>query len=114
MDLETIRNICLQLPHVQEDIKWDTHVCFSIGGKMFIITSPDQFPVSASFKVSDEDFEELSQSEGCGPAPYLARYKWIKVDDLNRFSAKRWKTLLAEGYALVYEKLPPKVKKLLV
>jgi len=78
---------------------------------MFIITSPDASPVNASFKVNDEDFAELSEREGFIPAPYVARYKWIQVDNISRFSISQWENYLLNAYELVREKLPRKIKK---
>lgn len=49
---------------VTTDIKWKDHLCFNIGEKIFLITSPDNLPLTASFKVSDEDFLTLSEREG--------------------------------------------------
>lgn len=111
MTIEDIRKICLGFPHVTEDIKWEEHLCFNVGGKMFIITSPDNVPVTASFKVSDEAFDELSDREGFKPAPYLARYKWIFVDDISRMARKEWQQYLQMSYDLVYAKLPKSLKR---
>lgn len=111
MTVEDIQSICKKLPHTTEDIKWETHVCYSIGGKVFIITNPDSSPVTASFKVNDEDFVELSEKDGFKPAPYLAKYKWIYVDDIKRLSKKEWQNYLKSGYDLVAAKLPAKKKK---
>lgn len=111
MLIEDIQNICKKFPHVTEDIKWESHLCFCVGEKIFIITSPDESPVSASFKVNDEDFAELREREGFQPAPYLARYKWIHVDNINRFSKKQWEDYLGKAYELVKAKLPSKKKK---
>ena len=72
MTLEDIQTICRKLKGVTQDIKWEDHVCFSVGGKMFLITSPDAIPISASVKVSEQTFDELSEREGFMPAPYLA------------------------------------------
>ena len=77
---------------------------------MFLITSPDESPVKASFKTSEEKFDELSEREGFGPAPYLARNKWVQVDDILRLTAREGKELLELSYKLVREKLP-KTKK---
>lgn len=49
---------------VTTDIKWKDHLCFNIGEKIFLITSPESLPLTASFKVSDEDFLTLSEREG--------------------------------------------------
>ncbi|MFI5131162.1 MAG: MmcQ/YjbR family DNA-binding protein [Chitinophagales bacterium] len=111
MTIEDIQAICKKLPHVTEDIKWETHLCYSVGGKIFIITNPDGSPVTASFKVDDEDFANLSEKEGFKPAPYLARYKWIYVDSINRFTKKEWGKYLETAYKLVAAKLPAKTKK---
>jgi predicted DNA-binding protein (MmcQ/YjbR family) len=111
MTIDVIQGICKKLSHVTEEIKWETHLCYCVGGKIFIITSPDSLPVTASFKVDDEDFTVLSEREGCKPAPYLARYKWIYIDDISRFSKKEWDLFLKKAYELVASKLPGKIKK---
>ena len=36
-----------------------------------------------SFKVEDERFLELTDRPGIIPAPYLARAKWVYVEDAN-------------------------------
>lgn len=88
MTIEDIQLICEDLRGVKQDIKWEDHLCFNIGGKMFLITAPDAVPISASIKVTDELFDELAEKEGFMPAPYLARYKWIWMDDIRRLSKK--------------------------
>lgn len=110
MTLETIQQICKKLSGVTEDIKWENHLCFNVGGKMFLITSPDDTPVTASFKTSEEKFDELTEREGCKPAPYLAKHKWVYVDDISRLSSKEWRDLLELSYDLVKAKLPKKKK----
>lgn len=111
MTIEDIQTMCKNMKHVTEEIKWETHLCYCVGGKIFIITSPDDTPVSASFKVSDEDFMELSEREGCKPAPYLAKHKWIYVDDIKRFKKKEWQKYLQTAYGIIADKLPAKMKK---
>jgi predicted DNA-binding protein (MmcQ/YjbR family) len=111
MTIEEIQDICKQFKGVTEDIKWEDHLCFNVGGKMFLITSPDQVPISASIKVSDEEFEKLSQRNGFKPAPYLARYKWIFIDDINLLPPKQWNIYLKEAHRLIADKLPVKTKK---
>jgi predicted DNA-binding protein (MmcQ/YjbR family) len=76
MNIELLRTYCLSLPAVTEAIKWDNDLVFSVGGKMFCVAALDA-PFKCSFKVSDEEFEELSVLEGFQPAPYMARAKWV-------------------------------------
>lgn len=111
MNIQDIQQICQKLKGVTEDIKWEDHLCFNVGGKMFLVTSPDQHPVSASFKVSDEEFETLTEKDGFIPAPYLARYKWVHLDDINRLSIKEWEYYIQNSHHLIASKLPAKLKK---
>lgn len=111
MDLETLRSICTSFPGVTEDIKWEDHLCFNVGAKMFLITSPDHHPVSASLKCSDEDFEVLSTRPGCSPAAYLARHKWVAVSDISLLEPSEWQLLARQAYELVRDKLPKRVRE---
>ena len=111
MTIEDMQNICLKLPGTTQDIKWEDHLCFNVGGKIYLITSPDQVPVTASFKASEEDFTSLTEREGISPARYLARYKWAQVDDINRLSEYEWKKFLVRSYQLVFKKLPARLRK---
>lgn len=111
MTIEKLRQFALSLPGATEDIKWENHLCFNVGGKMFLVTSPDSLPVSASFKTDDHDFEELSSREGIIPAPYMARNKWVLVDDLKRLSESEWKERAERSYELVFSKLTKKLQK---
>ncbi len=111
MKLEEIRKYCLALPGVTEDIKWEDHLCFNVGGKMFLVTAPDKHPVSASFKTSDELFEELPDREGIIPAPYMARHKWVFIDDIDRLNKKDWIRFIDIAHQLVFSKLTGKAKK---
>jgi predicted DNA-binding protein (MmcQ/YjbR family) len=111
MSLEEIRKYCLSLKGVTESIKWEHHLCFCIGEKMFMITSPDEFPVNASFKTTDELFDKLIAREGFIAAPYLARNKWVKIDDVRRLSAKDWKKFIDTAYDQIFQKLTMKLQK---
>jgi predicted DNA-binding protein (MmcQ/YjbR family) len=114
MSVEEIRNYCLSsLKGTTESIKWDDHLCFSVGDKMYLVINPDKYPVSSSFKTTDTLFEELSAREGIIPAPYMARNKWVHVDDINRLTSKEWTELITIAYTLVLEKLSLKAQKLI-
>jgi predicted DNA-binding protein (MmcQ/YjbR family) len=110
MTIEDVQALCKKHRGVTEDIKWEDHLCFNIGGKMFLVTAPDAVPCSASIKVADEDFEEISSREGFMPAPYMARYKWVHMDDIRRLSKKEWAKFIDTAYHLVAAKLPTKTK----
>jgi predicted DNA-binding protein (MmcQ/YjbR family) len=111
MNIEDIQKICKSLKGVTEDIKWGDHLCFNVGGKMFLVTAPDHVPVSASIKVSDEEFGELPSRTGFIPAPYMAKHKWIFMDDITRWSRKEWQKYIVEAHGLVASKLPMRTRK---
>ena len=111
MNVDDIRAICKKMAAVTEDIKWGRDLVFSIGGKMFCVVGLDQSPVTASFKVTDEQFEEMCTRNGFKPAPYVAKYKWVWIDDINKMSKTDWKQFIMQSYELVKAKLPAKLRK---
>jgi predicted DNA-binding protein (MmcQ/YjbR family) len=111
MTIEDLQSICAKFKGMTEDIKWEDHLCFNIGGKMFLVTSPDRLPITASFKASEEDFNELTARDGFIPAPYMAKHKWVFVDNINRLSKKEWQYYARQAYELVGSKLSMKFKK---
>lgn len=111
MTIEDLQELCRQLPGTTESIKWEHDLCFCVADKMFLVVGLDASPVTASFKVEPEAFEEMSTRAGFTPAPYLARYKWVAVDDINRSSPADWEMYARQSYRLVAEKLPKKVRQ---
>jgi predicted DNA-binding protein (MmcQ/YjbR family) len=110
MNIETLQNFCLALPATTEDIKWGSDLCFSVANKMFCVASL-KGPLSVSFKVSDDEFDELSNSPGIRPAPYVARYKWVLVENVGKLSRRQWEHYIRQSYNLVRAKLPKKVAR---
>lgn len=111
MTVEELIQIGSQFPGTTSDIKWDHHVCLNVGDKMYLITSPDAFPINASVKVSDDAFEEMISKPGVGIAPYLGRYKWVEIDDISRFPQTEWEEILFNSHRLIASKLSAKKKK---
>jgi predicted DNA-binding protein (MmcQ/YjbR family) len=111
MTVEELRAISLKLPGVTEDIKWEDHLCFSVGDKMFLVTNPDQVPSSASFKVTEEDFHEVISRDGFAKHTYLGRHHWVQLDDINRLKKKEWESYIRQSYELVAAKLSKKIQK---
>jgi predicted DNA-binding protein (MmcQ/YjbR family) len=111
MDIETLQTICHGLPGVTEDIKLENHLCFNVGDKTFLFTSPDSSPPSASFKVPDEDFEAIIAKDGLEPQPYIARYKWVLAKDISTLNHQEWEHYIKQSYQLIVAKLPAKIRK---
>ena len=112
MDTESLRKYCLSFPHATENVQWGSDLCFKIGGKMFAVTDLNSQPQGKlSFKCTPEKFSELVEQEGIISAPYVARYHWVALKDLDALSQRELKELLKTAYQLVHDKLPKKVRE---
>ncbi len=111
MDIESVRAHCLSFPHATEVVRWGNDLVFKIGGKMFAVIGLDSASDHClSFKCTQEKFAELVERDGIVPAPYVARYHWVALEQFNALSAKELKSLLRNAYDLVFEKLPKRAK----
>ncbi|MBV9217120.1 MAG: hypothetical protein JO053_13190, partial [Acidobacteria bacterium] len=45
------------------------------------------------------------------PAAYVGRYKWVHLSNYDSVTPAELKELIKTSYQLVFDKLPPKVKK---
>ena len=111
MNIEQLRKFCLAFPGATEDVKWGADLCFSVGGKMFTVTSADSSEGGVSLKTTPEKFAELTERPGIIPAHYVARYHWVTIEDLKAVTKAELKDLISESYQMVFDKLPAKAKK---
>ena len=111
MNVEQLRTFCLSFPGATEDIKWGADLCFCVGEKMFCVTAVDSVSGGVSLKCTPEKFAELIEREGIDPAAYVGRYKWVRIADLDAVTPAELKSLIEKSYQLVFDKLPPKIKK---
>ena len=111
MDIEQLRKICLAFPGASEQIQWGDDLLFKVGGKMFAITPLIPAPVCLSFKVTPENFVELTERPGIIPAPYLARAKWVALESRDALAPSELAPLLRASYDLVVAKLPRKARE---
>lgn len=110
MNLETIQSYCLQLPHTTEGIKWGNDLCFMLAEKMYCVAALTG-DFSCSFKCTDEDFATLTELPGIIPAPYMARNKWVNVQDSAALSREEWEFYIQNSYQLIRSKLSKKLKQ---
>ncbi len=108
MDIDQLRSFCLSLPAVTEDIKWGNDLVFLVGGRMFCVAGLET-PLKFSFKVKDDEFEEMSNREGFIPAPYMARAKWVLITQ-SRLNKKEYEHYIEQSYELVKAMLTRKIK----
>lgn len=111
MDIDDIQNICLAFPMAEVGIKWKSDLVFMVGRKMFCMVDLDAVPPVISFKVPDDDYEEIANAPGFRPAPWFAKNKWVAVTDNTVLGYKDWQQYLRQSYDLVRSKLSLKMKR---
>lgn len=104
--------LCSKWPGVTLDVKWGSDRCYSVGGKMFAVTSAED-PVleRLSFKVADEHFLAMTDMPGIVAAPYLARVKWVLVEEPERYGDEWIVDHVRQSWNLVGRKLPAKTRR---
>ena len=119
MDVERLREFLLKLPHVEETVQWGETLVFwvgdkAIGGKMFALIHLDNAGTGVVwFHCGAERYQELLEIEGIIPAPYMAKAHWVTVERWDVLRARQWEDELRAAHALVYERLPKRVKTVL-
>lgn len=78
-----------------------------VGEKMFCVILLN-VPLKVSLKVTDEEFDEISNLQGIITAPYAARHKWILAENVTIFNKKNWEHHINQLYNLVKAKLSNK------
>lgn len=97
---------CMALPGAHMDVQWgDDHV-YKVAGKMFCATNGAYS--NLSFKATDIAFEALTEAGRGRPAPYMARAKWVMLDDLAAQDAAEVGDWLKTAHELVAAKLTKK------
>jgi predicted DNA-binding protein (MmcQ/YjbR family) len=99
--------VCAALPKTTHVIQWGGASVWKIGGKIFAVCSnwgEGEWP-KISFKCSDMSYDLLRQQEGIVPAPYLARAKWVQLEDPAALHDKDIRAYIETAYRLVAAKL---------
>ncbi len=111
MDFEKAKALCRTFPGCTEDVKWESNAVFSVGTRMFAVSTVDVPATGISFKVDDERFLELTDRPGIIPAPYLARAKWVYVESAKALNDAEAAQLLRRAYDIIFAKLTKKLQK---
>lgn len=112
MRLKDLEAAALALPGATLSIQWGDDRVYRVCGKMFAAThnaKPSEH-VRVSFKCSDVAFAMLTDKRGIVPAPYLARAKWVQLENPQALSDREITARLAEAHRIVLEKLPKKTQ----
>ena len=95
MTPKQIDAFCGKLPAATRTVQWEGVIVFKVGGKMFCLIAPEDHSIGRiSFKSAPEHYDALSRSPGFRPAPYLARAKWVSVDDPKALTDREMKAYI--------------------
>ena len=112
MNFEPLRKHCASLPGATCDIKWGADEVYSVGERMFAVFCVEHGKAqTASFKCDPGRFLELTDLPGVVPAPYLARAHWVQLGHGATLDEASACHLIDRSHALVFAKLPVKVRK---
>ena len=113
MNFDALRALCLSLPDAAENLQWEDQLCFKIRGKIFAIVSLSSVPQRLVFKTDAEEFSELLEHEGVVRAPYVGRYNWVMLENLDALPKTEIERCIKKSYAMVAAKAKPqrKIKK---
>jgi len=104
MDIDTFREFCLSLPHATEKLQWGEELCFKVGAKIFAMIALGAVPQAVVFKCNPESFAEPTEREGITPAPYVGRYKWVRLERLDVIPGSELQDLVRQSYEMVATK----------
>jgi predicted DNA-binding protein (MmcQ/YjbR family) len=110
MDIEWVRQHCLSHPYVTEQIQWGNDLLFKVGGKMFAGVPLEPARVWLTLKADPEEFSELLEHQGVIPAPYMARAKWIAIENERALPRAEVFRLVSKSYELVFANLTKKLQ----
>jgi predicted DNA-binding protein (MmcQ/YjbR family) len=113
MNIEWVRRYCMSMPHATEIVQWNALV-FKIGGRIFAIVALEPGKTWLSFKCSPDEFVELVERPGIIQAPYFARNQWVALENEDALTAAELKRLVRVSYDLVLEKVPKKIRAVLL
>ncbi len=106
MDIDSVRRICLSLPRTKETLQWGETLVFKVKEKIFVTVDLNVGTgTRISLKCDPEKFAELLEREGAHPAPYVGRYQWIGLEELNTLPDRELEELIRQSYAIVSAKV---------
>lgn len=119
MNIDSLRQFLLSLPHVEETMQWGDNLVFwvgdkAIGGKMFALANLDRDSNGVlSFSAGAERYHELLEIDGVFPAPYMARIFWVAIERYSVFSSSELQQLLRKAHQITFAKLPKRTRDVL-
>lgn len=113
MDLSQARELCLSLPGAEETTPFGPDVLvFKTGGKVFALTSPDDFPPRINLKCDpDRSVGLRDQYPAITPGFHMNKKHWNTVILDGAVPARLVKELILHSHELVTASLPARLRR---
>jgi len=113
MDIETLREYCLQKKFSEETFPFgESTLVFKVKGKMFLLASLDASPLQFNVKCDPEKIEDLrEQYEDVLPGYHMNKKHWNTVVVTGSIPEKLLREMIDESYKLVVKSLPQKDRR---
>lgn len=103
MDIELLRDFCLQFPDVEEGFPFGPEtLVFKVKGKIFLLAGLDNDPLQFNVKCNPEKAEELRESYPCVlPGYHMNKKHWNTIVVDGTASGRLLKEWITDSYNLV-------------
>ena len=107
MNIQSVREYCLSLPHATEDFPFDeTTLAFRIGGRIFAMIDLERtewFVLKCNPDMAIELREKYAE---ISPAWHMNKRHWNQINLFGYLSEELICSLIRHSYSLVVQKLP--------
>jgi predicted DNA-binding protein (MmcQ/YjbR family) len=111
MNVEDIREYCLQKPEVEEAMPFDdTSLVFKVCGKMFVLLALDEPWMNVKCD-PDKAIELREHYEGVRPGYHMNKTQWNTVAIDGSIPSELLTEWIDDSYDLVVAKLPKKIRE---
>ena len=112
MDHEVLRDYCLQKKGVTEEFPFDSDtLVYKVMGKIFLLTSLQERPVTMNLKCDPELAVELREKyPAIIPGYHMNKKHWNSVQDDGSIPQKELYKMIDHSYELVAAALPKKIR----
>jgi len=113
MDIESIRDYCLEKNAVTEGLPFGNDVLvFKVAGKMFLLASLDEQPLWMNLKCDPEKAIDLRERyDSIRPGYHMSKIHWNTVEVNGELKPELIQELINHSYDLVVAKLTKKTKE---
>lgn len=112
MNIEELRNFCLELKGAEEKMPFNEKtLVFSVKGKMFCLTDISSFEFVILKCKPEKAIELREQYDEVIPGYHMNKKHWNSINIKGKIPDKLLKTWIINSYNLVVSKLPQKIQK---